>query len=404
MTQKSTRRGETQNEGVGQALPDVTICQVQPDLHVPHKRYVRGFTLIELLVVVLIIGILTAVAVPQYQKAALKIRFNTLFPIAKALASANETYYLTTGEYAANLRDLDVENTDTQAQVTLGNTEKHQYVKLTQVNLNNNLIWYQKHSPNFAGEVHCEAQADDDNAVWLCAKALEGRPVSGKSEAGYKTWALEGSGDGAPQAVTYTNYMEFDLALENGDKCMASQQHGCAGVHATGDSVCEGNSYGGCGPGQWSNHPSSFDDRSKCIGNETYACIRGTYTNNSNCEGNFWNLSCGLSTYKSGSSCIGTSSGSLHNGGSGACTVSTFQENSFCEANLPGHCNGSTFKSGSYCVANVAGACVTDVSKYDSTSYCKGKYCPVGAPKQGGGSWQECAEGQDGYGEEGRTC
>ncbi len=73
MTKKNTRRGNKQS-----CLP-------------------KGFTLIELLVVVLIIGILAAVAVPQYQKAVTKSRFTEAISNLKIIGVAQKACSLEKG-------------------------------------------------------------------------------------------------------------------------------------------------------------------------------------------------------------------------------------------------------------------------------------------------------------------
>ena len=72
------------------------------------KHNKQAFTLIELLVVVLIIGILAAAALPQYEKAVEKSKATQAITLLKSIYQAAETYYLENGTWPRNLDDLDI--------------------------------------------------------------------------------------------------------------------------------------------------------------------------------------------------------------------------------------------------------------------------------------------------------
>lgn len=92
----------------------------------------KGFTLIELLVVVLIIGILSAVALPQYQKAVEKSRAVEAAINIRAIANASQLYYIANGAYAGigdmDLLDIDIPGTKLLSGYYAGRTQTKDFI------------------------------------------------------------------------------------------------------------------------------------------------------------------------------------------------------------------------------------------------------------------------------------
>ena len=126
----------------------------------------KGFTLIELLVVVLIIGILAAIAVPQYQKAVIKSRFANLKLMVSSVVKAQEEYYLATGDYTNEMKYLSIDLPLENEKYTCAFNGKIAF------GCNNGLMYYQsfyKNASNYPGKIECGVLDNTNtNLVEIC--------------------------------------------------------------------------------------------------------------------------------------------------------------------------------------------------------------------------------------------
>ena len=82
----------------------------------------RAFTLIELLVVVLIIGILAAIALPQYSKAVQRARLAEFAMVVKTAEQAMDAYLLANGGFPSDVVYFTGKNDSGRLDITLPGT------------------------------------------------------------------------------------------------------------------------------------------------------------------------------------------------------------------------------------------------------------------------------------------
>ncbi|MBQ4493192.1 MAG: prepilin-type N-terminal cleavage/methylation domain-containing protein [Elusimicrobiaceae bacterium] len=135
----------------------------------------KGFTLIEILVAVLIIGILSAIALPKYRVAVEKAHVSQVVSAIASIAEAQEVFYLANGRYTDSLSDLDITMPATINGWTFTLYNDSEYKKVEAKHSSNNdigLVHYYKNPGTIdylhPGQTYCFARKGKTFAEKVC--------------------------------------------------------------------------------------------------------------------------------------------------------------------------------------------------------------------------------------------